>query len=301
MLFKTVRETYRNNEIFMQKIFIIVCSKGCTLLLSRARRQLNVNFRHRWTTWRTLLDTQKELELIAATLTLQSFVRQILATLFVQRVREKNAVGVLEKAWYYFTLRKLSVRRRRYVLCTASCRTIQRQLRVHHFRARFHTILRQNTAIRCIQRGTRCSTSRHKVSELRNTRRIQTANGLRIQCWFRCQTARHRLLLLRRIRRKKAIEIIIKAWKSSRLRHAVLARVLKTRKRRGAAATKLQQRYRIRMARRAMSTLRDTLQSQRRQLNLKIMWEKSSAITLQIWWRRILAYRDTCHLKESKK
>lgn len=240
----------------------------------------------RWQCWLALVAEQREMERLAALVTIQSLARVLIAKRMRSRYRVQHAATLLQACWQGFICRKMLRRKHRYHQYTVASASIQRCFRAHVFWREFREFLVANRAARVIMRTLRHYCAKRRLMRVWLHRLARFHAAIAIQLWFKARMARIRCARARKKKHGSAALIIQHFFKRSRFLLLFDRRVHLLLQRKTQAAQKLQAAYRAKLARARFHALKDELEAQKREEVLRSMWENTYATSIQRCWRK---------------
>lgn len=266
--------------------------------MRRSRARLRGMALKRWHCWLDLRTEQQEAERLAALVTIQSWMRTLLAKRVRSSYREQHAATQLQSFWRGFYCRKMHKRRARCRLYTQASQAIQRCFRAHVCRCGLRAFMHRHNAACIITRSVRRYCIRRRLERDWCHRLARFHAAIVLQVWLRYQVARIRRTRARKRMHGSAARILQHFFKRA---HFVLVfdkRVQCLLQQKTNAAMKLQSAYRARIARARFHELKDRLEEQKRQEILRCMWENAYATSIQTWWRKAHLCQKKRHAEE---
>jgi hypothetical protein len=231
------------------------------------------------------------MERLASTVALQSWMRCRLAKRRAKTYHLERAASVLQAAWRGYHCRKMLRRRRRFAAYSASASVVQRSFRAHYKRCQFAIHWRRHKASRCIARSLRryCARRRLFASWCARVARFHSAAVL--QLWTRKSLAHMRTARALEAKKMASALTLQRFFRYVRFLLIFSSRVRRVAEQRHAAAVKLQNAYRSKIARARFYALKDQLEAKRRTEILEMMWDNAYATTIQRSWRKMRLQR----------
>ncbi|GLD99391.1 hypothetical protein PINS_up008110 [Pythium insidiosum] len=271
--------------------------KAAHLLMARARRHLSERLRSLWAKWCRLQREERDHELFAAVVTLQSWMRCQLMRRRLATMHLERAATEIAAAWRGFFCRKLQRRRRRFHAYVTAAEIVQRAFRTYVNRVQFAIHWGRHKASIRITRNLRRYCWRRRMFRSWCHRVARFHSAAVIQIWMRRRLRHIRFKRAYHHSRSLAAVALQRFFRFVYFVRVFGARVQRLVERRQRAATRLQQAYRAKMARARFHALKDQLEEQLRRETLQRMWDNAYATSIQRWWRQQQQRQRRRHLR----
>lgn len=278
-----------------QRITRFCACKGALKLLILSRQLLKQSLLNKWARWKHSLKIQRKLGRLAGIVTIQSWMRSCLAKKRALTYHIQRAATTIQAAWHGHVCRKLLTRRRRFVAYRDATLSIERAYRAYWSHRQFAIHMKLHRASCTITRSIRryCVWRRLFRSWCERVARFHSAAAL--QLWLRKTLARIQFERGYRAQREAAARTLQQFFRYVRFVLHFSGRVQRQLAKKHAAAVRLQNAYRAKLARARFYALKDQLEAQRRQQILTLMWNNAYATTIQRCWRQRRAPRRRRH------
>ncbi|OQS04719.1 hypothetical protein THRCLA_03061 [Thraustotheca clavata] len=271
----------------IQTFFRLKCvQKLCVWARSHVRQKLV----HYVQKWQTATSGLREVELLAAQITLQAWFRSLNIQRQVEHFRKQKSAHAIQITWKHWVKSRYVKRELGYLKYKAATSRIERFYICYRFCYRDKVSRIENRSARLITRSIRQVAAKRTTSGYRLERRKRNHAAIKIQRWFRQQVAEYALQIQQTLLRHYSARVLQRLMKWAALTFVIRRRVANRRVLQHKAAVKLQQAYRSKLARAKLWQLRDEIEAYCRCKLLQEMWQRASATSIQQWWRHRKAW-----------